>query len=288
MAIHTNKKRILARDSCVDNNIMCINSLDKSQLENEYLFELFKYYIQLRNFASSANPPSMLTDKLIDFKIPIPPIEIQKSIIDEISKVEVNEQNAVEKIINAKKSLNNSEWFSFASERIERISVMIQRGKSAKYGTSEIQIIKSGQDRGYNEFDFSKRYYVSEDFISDERNLQKGDILINSTGVGTAGRVTLFDIDGNYVVDSHITIVRLDQNKALPKYVLYALANIGFKNIEAMATGQSGQIELALPIIKALRISMPPLDVQKEIVAQIELIEQKIKDKKACKEKVNR
>lgn len=277
MAIHTNKKRILARDSCVDNNIMCINSLDKSQLDNEYLFELFKHYIQLRNFASSANPPSMLTDKLIDFKIPIPPIEIQKSIVDEISKVEVNEQSAVEKIIDAKKSLNNSEWFSFASERIERISVMVQRGKSATYGTSKVQIIKSGQARGYNEFDFSKRYYVSDNFVSDERNLQKGDILINSTGVGTAGRVTLFDLDGDYVVDSHITIVRLDREKALPKYVLYALANIGFKNIEAMAMGQSGQIELALSTINTMRISLPPLDVQKEIVGQIELIEQEIR-----------
>ncbi len=86
----------------------------------------------------------------------------------------------------------------------------------------------------------------------------------------------MFDLDGNYVVDSHITIVRLDREKALPKYVLYALANIGFKNIEAMATGQSGQIELALPTINAMRIPLPPLDVQKEIVGQIELIEQEI------------
>lgn len=140
-----------------------------------------------------------------------------------------------------------------------------------------IQIIKSGQARGYNEFDFSKRYYVSNDFISDERNLQKGDILINSTGVGTAGRVTLFDLDGEYVVDSHVTIVRLDQEKALPKYVLYALANIGFKNIEAMATGQSGQIELALPTVNALRIPLPPIDVQKEIVTEIETIEQEMR-----------
>lgn len=278
MAIHTNKKRILAKDSFVDNNIMCIDSLNKSELNNEYLYELFKHYIQLRNFASSANPPSILTDKLIDFKIPVPPIEIQKNIVYEISMVEANEQSAVERIINANKYLNNSEWFSFASERLEKISVMVQRGKSTKYGTSEIQIIKSGQARGYNEFDFSKRYYVSNNFVSDERNLQKGDILINSTGVGTAGRVTLFDLDGDYVVDSHITIVRLDREKALPKYVLYALANIGFKNIEAMATGQSGQIELALTTINTMRIPLPSLDVQKEIVSQIELIEREIQD----------
>ncbi|MDE6873978.1 MAG: restriction endonuclease subunit S [Lachnospiraceae bacterium] len=201
---------------------------------------------------------------------------MQNSIIEELSVIENKEKENLDRISNLNAKLNNISWFSFDLERIERLAVMVQRGKTANYGTSSTQIIKSGQARGYNEFDFSKRYYVSANFMSDERNLQKGDILINSTGVGTAGRVTLFDLDGNYVVDSHITIVRLDREKALPKYVLYALANIGFKNIEAMATGQSGQIELALPTINAMRIPLPPLDVQKEIVGQIELIEQEI------------
>jgi shikimate 5-dehydrogenase len=82
------------------------------------------------------------------------------------------------------------------------------RGKSAQYGKSHIQIIKSGQARGYKKFDFSTRCYVSENFASDERKLMKGDILINSTGVGTDARATLFDLDGDFVADSHITIVR--------------------------------------------------------------------------------
>jgi len=276
MAIHTNKKRILGRDSCVDNNIMNIGVIDNSILNNQYLFEIFKYYIQLRCFASSANPPSILTDKLLDFKIPVPPMDIQQKLVAEINEIEYSESESINKTILYENMLKNSEWYSYDTERIEKISILVQRGKSAKYGSSNIQIIKSGQARGYNEFDFSKRYYVSENFVSDERNLQRGDILINSTGVGTAGRVTLFDLDGDFVVDSHITIVRLNQEKAVPKYVLYALANIGFKNIEAMANGQSGQIELALPTVNGIKIPMPPLDKQKEIVAQIEDIEKEI------------
>lgn len=144
----------------------------------------------------------------------------------------------------------------------------------------QIQIIKSGQARGYQDFDFTQRFYVSDAFVSDERNLIKGDILINSTGVGTAGRVTLFDLDGDFVVDSHITIVRVDNNVAIPKYILYALANIGFKTIESMANGQSGQIELALDTIKGINIPLPSIDKQKEIVAEIEKIETKIATQK--------
>ena len=127
-------------------------------------------------------------------------------------------------------------------------------------------------------FDFTEKYYVAENFTSDERNLVKGDLLVNSTGVGTAGRVTLFNLDGDYVVDSHITIVRLNNKAILPKFALYSLAHIGFKAIEKMATGQSGQIELAIDTIKEIRIPVPSIDEQNKIIKEIEIYEEVILD----------
>lgn len=241
----------------------------------KYVFSILSSYntrTYMSNICTGANIKN-LNDSDVDIKIPIPPTKVQEKIINEIELVETEENSKIVKHANLRGKLKKAEWFSYDLERLEKLTNMVQRGKSAKYGTSSIQIIKSGQARGYNNFDFSKRYYVSDSFISDERNLQKGDILINSTGVGTAGRVTLFDLDGDFVVDSHITIVRLKQEKVLPKYVLYALANIGFKNIEAMATGQSGQIELALPTVNSIRIPLPDIKTQKDIVSEIEEIE---------------
>lgn len=241
----------------------------------KYVFSILSSYntrTYMSNICTGANIKN-LNDSDVDIKIPIPPTKVQEKIINEIELVETEENSKIVKHANLRGKLKKAEWFSYDLERLEKLTNMVQRGKSAKYGTSSIQIIKSGQARGYNNFDFSKRYYVSDSFISDERNLQKGDILINSTGVGTAGRVTLFDLDGDFVVDSHITIVRLNQEKVLPKYVLYALANIGFKNIEAMATGQSGQIELALPTVNSIRIPLPDIKTQKDIVSEIEEIE---------------
>ena len=179
--------------------------------------------------------------------------------------------NKFDKVVNLNKKFKFETRFPLYT--LDSISKMIKRGKSASYGNSNIQIIKSGQARGFTEFDFTERHFVSVDFDSDERNLTKGDILINSTGVGTAGRVTLFDLEGDYVVDSHITIVRLNSEYALPKYVLFALARIGFKNIEAMANGQSGQIELSLETISDIKVPLPPLDVQQKIVAEVENVE---------------
>jgi len=156
------------------------------------------------------------------------------------------------------------------------VTMPIQRGKSTDYGNSHIQIIKSGQARGFLEFDFSKKHNVSDDFISDERNLLKEDILINSSGVGTAGRVTLFELDGDFVVDSHVSIVRLNQKEVIPQYVLYALSIIGFKNIESLATGQSGQIELGVDTINDIKIPIPPVDIQQKIVDRYTEFETKL------------
>ncbi|MEE6053592.1 restriction endonuclease subunit S, partial [Avibacterium paragallinarum] len=129
--------------------------------------------------------------------------------------------------------------------------------------------------RGYLAFDFKERYFVSEDFILDERKLQKGDLLINSTGVGTAGRVTLFELEGNFVADSHITIFRTNE-KVLPKFALYSLANIGFKTIEKMANGSSGQIELTLKTIGNIAFLVPDIATQEQIVSEVSEIEEKI------------
>ncbi len=276
-AIHTNKKRMLSVDSLIDNNIMAIWTNDEKKIKQKYLYNFMCNEIKLSDYASHASPPSI--NSIGDVKIPMAPIQVQQKIVDEIEDNEEKCNDLLEKINILQTQLYNIIDDIFGKNSLEKIgsySLMVKRGKSAKYGKSDIQIIKSGQARGYEIFDFSNRYFVQEGFVSDERNLLKGDLLINSTGVGTAGRVTLFNLDGEYVVDSHITIVRLDHTKLLPKFVLYSLAHIGFKEIEKMANGQSGQIELAIDTIKNIRIPVPSMEEQRKIVDNIEIIEKKI------------
>lgn len=190
--------------------------------------------------------------------------------------------------LSAKKKVKiESKW---EQVRVDNLTTLIKRGKSPSYGDSSVQIIKSGQARGYYEFDFSKRYYVSEDFLLDDRKLEKGDLLLNSSGVGTAGRVTGFFLDGDFVVDSHVSILRLDQEKILPKYALNVFGAIGFKNLENLALGQSGQVEISYETIAGFKLPLPPKDIQEKIVAEIEVLEQQelvfIDEIKVLKDKI--
>lgn len=243
----------------------------------EYLYYILRESVEQISLLANGMTYKEISKELISaFKIPLPPLEIQEKIISEINNIEDKEEKDINKLIKLKEDCLKSDFFNYETERLGKIHIIAKRGKSSKYGNSSIQIIKSGQARGYMEFDFTTKHYVADSFVSDERNLQKGDILINSSGVGTAGRVTLFELDGDFVVDSHVTILRLNPEKAVPKYVLYALANIGFKTIEDMATGQSGQIELSINKIEGIRIPLPDLLTQKKIVKEIEVIEKKI------------
>ncbi len=213
-----------------------------------------------------------------NIKIPLPPKNIQDKIVAEIELLENGRHKVDNSIEFLKNSISNLMNFENVKnqEKLEKLAGMIRRGKSTKYGKSEIQIIKSGQARGVEEFDFAQKHYVAEGFVLDERKLERGDILINSSGVGTAGRVTLFDLEGVFVVDSHITILRCNLQYALPKFILQSLIKLGFKNIEAMALGQSGQIELSITTIQNIKISVPTIEEQQTIVNQIEIIESKI------------
>jgi type I restriction enzyme S subunit len=73
------------------------------------------------------------------------------------------------------------------------------------------------------------------------RILQHGDILVNSTGVGTLGRVAqILQIIEPMIVDSHVTIVRPDCNKTSYHYLgitLFERQN----EIEALGEGSTGQ-----------------------------------------------
>lgn len=223
--------------------------------------------------SSGSGQKNISADDLLNYKIPLPPIEIQQTIVSKIGTIESEYSklnNDIALIQQEQDDIIGDCFNDNIMKKIGNYTILVKRGKSTKYGKSNIQIIKSGQARGYEKFDFTNKHYVSNNFVSDERNLIKEDLLINSTGVGTAGRVTLFNLDGNYVVDSHITIIRLNKKELLPKFALYSLAHIGFKTIEEMATGQSGQIELSVDTIKEIKIPLPTIDVQQKIVSEIE------------------
>lgn len=98
-----------------------------------------------------------------------------------------------------------------------------------------------------------------------------GDILVNSTGVGTLGRVGRW-ADGEVFVDGHVSVVRPNPS-LLPSTVL-AYAVLSRQDvIEGMATGSTGQTELSPSRLGSLELQIPAavhLEALEESLLEIE------------------
>jgi type I restriction enzyme S subunit len=95
-----------------------------------------------------------------------------------------------------------------------------------------------------------------------ERELMRGDVLVNSTGVGTLGRTAqIWNLDEATVVDSHVTVVRPDNKQVTPYYLGLNLTGRE-PEIEALGEGSTGQTELSRARLGMLAVVKPPRALQ--------------------------
>lgn len=92
--------------------------------------------------------------------------------------------------------------------------------------------------------------------------MRAGDVLINSTGVGTLGRVAqvLEDIE-SCTVDTHVSIVRPGKDCDADFFGLTLLAKQ--PHFEAQGVGSTGQTELSRGRIAEMGLVVPPMATQR-------------------------
>jgi type I restriction enzyme S subunit len=99
--------------------------------------------------------------------------------------------------------------------------------------------------------------------IPAEKQVQFGDVLINSTGVGTLGRVAqVYEALENCTVDTHVTIVRPGGDNDLDFFGCSLLYRQEL--FERLGVGATGQTELGRAAIAQLEIVVPPSAIQRK------------------------
>ncbi|MGN7410614.1 restriction endonuclease subunit S [Sporosarcina sp. SAFN-010] len=164
--------------------------------------------------------------------------------------------------------------------RLNDITSYIQRGKSPKYSDiKEIPII-SQKCVQWSGFSLDKARFLNPDAISSYtpiRYLKKNDLLWNSTGLGTLGRIAIYsEVASEYktvVADSHVTIIRPFFADIVSKFIYYFIASpLVQNNIEDICSGSTKQKELNTTTVKSFLVPFPPLSEQQRIIAEIENI----------------
>ena len=161
--------------------------------------------------------------------------------------------------------------------RLIDVCEYIQRGKSPKYSPIKKYPVVAQKCNQWSGFSIEKAQFIEPDSLSSygpERLLQDNDLMWNSTGLGTLGRMAIYKTVANpyelAVADSHVTVIRPLKQFVLPEYLYYYFANPSVQSvIEDQADGTTKQKELATATIKAYLTPIPPLDEQRRILTKL-------------------
>ena len=166
---------------------------------------------------------------------------------------------------------------SWAWVRLKDITIKeIKRGKSPTYANSgNVLVFAQKCNTKAGNIDLSLTKHLDLKVFTkypDEEYMRDNDIVINSTGNGTLGRIGVFRdsdrIDDCIIVpDSHVTTVRV--NAALiSDYIYYALTYYQ-PYLEKNCSGSTNQTELKPAVIANLFIPVPPYAEQRRIVQKL-------------------
>ncbi len=155
----------------------------------------------------------------------------------------------------------------------------IKRGKAPKYSEKGQILVfaqKCNQKNGTINLGLAQLLdpatigkYPEDEFTKD------GDVIINSTGTGTLGRVGLYKDSDNFfglpvVPDSHITTVRC--HPLLNSGYIYTCIKSYQHELEEMGEGSTNQKELRPQSVQDLLIPIPPVNEQARIKNKMEQI----------------
>ena len=162
-------------------------------------------------------------------------------------------------------------------KKLSELVFYMQRGISPKYSESGIPVINQKCIRNGQLIFEGVKFHSKTKKYSTEKTLKSNDILINSTGVGTLGRVArISKLNQITLADSHVTIVRPDVDKVDPLFLYYVL-RLSEAKIVDLAAGSTGQTELSRELLGELQIPLFELSVQEYIGKNINFIDEKIK-----------
>jgi type I restriction enzyme S subunit len=201
--------------------------------------------------------------------------ELREQKAELYSKKLIRKEKSLDKITDDElyfKAPNHWQWC-----RLNELCIYIQRGKSPKYTeTSSIPII-SQKCVQWDGFKIDRARFLDTKVIDKygpERFVRDGDLLWNSTGHGTLGRLIVYKEKYSpyekIVADSHVTVIRPFTEKVLSDYLFYWFASPFVQGeINDRATGTTKQIELNTSTVKNYLVPLPPTEEQHRIVQKV-------------------
>jgi type I restriction enzyme S subunit len=168
------------------------------------------------------------------------------------------------------------EW---SAKRLGNIKKLITRGKQPTYDDDGIPVINQ-ECIYWDGWHFENLRYLDDDVGEDWKDKyfpKRGDVVLNSTGQGTLGRAQVYPDDKRRAIDSHVTLLRTDEELNPYFHRYFFESHLGQALLYSMCVnGSTGQIELSKTRLDLLPIPLPPLSEQRKIASVLYNVDQAI------------
>ena len=259
-----------------------IKTKDENKLLTDFVFHLLKAkQKEIYKFQRGTGQPHVYGKELAKIKIPLPPIEVQKEIVEQIEV----KQKAIEA---AKEVIDNLErerrYFGQEIRKIKGVE-WVKLGEVADFfedgnwieskdqAENGIRLVQTG-NIGIGEYldKAGKSRFVSEDTFQKLKctEIFEGDILISRLPDPVGRACLLPKLETRAITAVDCTIVRFDNKKVIPKFFLaYSMTGDYFSSLAQYLTGASRQRISRLNLGK-IKIPILLLEIQKQLVAEME------------------
>jgi len=283
-AIATNKKRILTKPSCVDNNVMAV--IPSESISGTFLYYLF-VVTNLSGFASTGNPPSIRKSTIEAWKISLPPLPEQQRIAAILAKAD-----RLRRLRRTARDVSDTylqsvflEMFGdpvsnpmgWARATVGDVVAVSQYGTSKKSNSEQrgYPVLGMGNITYLGRIDLTSLSYVE---LSEEEfealRLVPGDIIFNRTNsTELVGKTAQWNCKFDAVLASYLVKLKL-KKKVLPDYFTALLNTRYYKRLfQERCKKAVGQSNISPTLLKEFPMLVPPLPLQQEFAKVVQKFE---------------
>jgi type I restriction enzyme M protein len=249
-----------------------IRIVEKEKLDAKFLFYVLENQWRTKEFNYVAKAhPSVIREM---YKIPLPPIEVQKKIASELDGYAGIISGASQIVANWKPSIEID--LSWSIKKLGNLCELITKGTTPtsigfEFLESGINFIKVESLTSNGDFIASKFDYISEECHKSLKRsqLRNGDVLFSIAGA--LGRTAL--VNSNILpanTNQALAILRLKPNAGIsPQFLEYLLRTDLVK--EQSAQNQTGvaQQNISLGQLGEYELPVPPIEVQNSLIEKV-------------------
>ena len=227
-----------------------------------------------------------LTNTIAFINIPLPPIDIQKEIVNECNKVDEEYDNALSEIDIINQKINDiilPIFNKYEHKRLETLCSSFEYGTSSKSSpTGKVAVVRMGNIQNGKIVWDDVVYSNDPDDIA-QYMLHKNDVLFNRTNSPVhVGKSAMYIGDRPAIFAGYL--IRINYKKELlnPKYLTYILNSKPIREHGFSVMSKSiNQANISAGLLKQYEIPVPSLEQQNIIVTQIEVYEKEIEKAQA-------